>query len=118
MDPESLVLQVIRGKSSYEAWTTLNMIFQDNDKSTTNCASDTASGWWFNDCAGVNLNGVYHGARLEKDKFDVKTGKRIDPTPLDGVFWNSNNRKWDSLRMTKMFIAPKNVQEYPCLYET
>jgi len=66
----------------------------------------------------VNLNGVYHGARLEKDKFDVKTGKRIDPTPLDGVFWNSNNRKWDSLRMTKMFIAPKNVQEYPCLYET
>ena len=122
--------------------------FKDNDKSTSHCAQESASGWWFNDCSGVNLNGVYHGARsratlicytstyriyymyvvtrldnkpherLEKDKFDVKTGERLNPEALDGVYWNSADQKWSSLRMTKMFIAPKSFKEYPCLYQT
>jgi len=90
---------------------------RDNDNSTRHCAKDSNSGWWFNDCSGVNLNGVFHGARLEKDKFDVKTGARIHPRPLDGVFWNSPSNKWSSLRMTKMFVAPREPKEYPCMYD-
>ena len=38
----------------------------DRDKSESNCAKMYASGWWFNDCFGANLNGEWaHGGGQE-----------------------------------------------------
>ena len=90
---------------------------KDNDKSSSNCAAQSHSGWWFNNCASFNLNGLYHGSRTEKNTYDVKTGNPTHPNPPnDGIFWQHKNGKWQSLRQTKMFIAPAQVKEYPCMY--
>lgn len=82
---------------------------RDNDGTQQrNCASESESGWWFNDCAStkVNLNGMYHASSSMPVEHDVKTGKPIHPTPNDGIFWRNSNRKWESLRMTKILIGP------------
>ena len=47
----------------------------DNDLTRANCAKQDKSGWWFNRCSAVNLNGVYHGgmfdaAETESGEFD------------------------------------------------
>ena len=31
----------------------------DNDRSSYNCANEHKSGWWYNGCHDVNLNGMY-----------------------------------------------------------
>ena len=73
----------------------------------------------YKDCSAVNLNGLYHGSRTEKNTFDVKTGERTHPyPPNDGAFWRHRSKKWNSLRSTKMFIAPVEVKEYPCMFDS
>lgn len=71
----------------------------DNDKYQGNCGEQDSSGWWFNACSAVNLNGVYH-----KEKFtssDTKTGE-FD----DGVLWASaTGTKWESLKSTQMMVG-------------
>ena len=89
---------------------------RDNDSSSKNCAGESNSGWWFKDCTNVNLNGLYHGSQTHKQKYDVKTGNPIHPVPADGMFWKHSTNKWDSLRQSKMFIAPVEVKDYPCMY--
>ena len=70
---------------------------RDNDKSSTNCAAAQKSGWWFNDCTNVNLNG----------EWKPKNGK--------GAFWVHPKRSYNRLDKTKMFIAPAQDNYYACL---
>jgi hypothetical protein len=92
---------------------------RDNDGTEQrNCASESESGWWFNemdfkikmifskkkittikssynlliDCASnkVNLNGMYHGSSSMPVQYDVKSGKPIQRTPNDGIFWRNS----------------------------
>ncbi|ESN99594.1 hypothetical protein HELRODRAFT_84296, partial [Helobdella robusta] len=44
----------------------------DNDKSSSNCASTFSSGWWFNDCHAINLNGLF-GDSFQYDVYLVKS---------------------------------------------
>jgi len=70
----------------------------DNDNSRSHCARQQKSGWWFNDCSAVNLNGDWSG----------KVGR--------GIYWADENGRWDNLKMTKMFIGPHTLpKSYPCI---
>ncbi|CBY08326.1 unnamed protein product [Oikopleura dioica] len=60
---------------------------------------------------------MYHASSSMPVEHDVKTGKPIHPTPNDGIFWRNSNRKWESLRMTKILIGPTETVDFPCLYE-
>merc|ERR1711935_439937 len=75
-------------------------IDSDNDKtSARHCAKESHSGWWFNGCAGVNLNGDWSG----------EVGR--------GIFWDdANTAVWDDLKYSKMFIGPTRSQEWCCLH--
>ena len=75
-------------------------IDSDNDKtSARHCAKESHSGWWFNGCAGVNLNGDWSG--------DVGRG----------IYWDdANTAVWDNLKYSKMFIGPTRSQEWRCLH--
>ncbi|EDW59698.2 microfibril-associated glycoprotein 4 [Drosophila virilis] len=66
----------------------------NDDKSSGNCASRTqcAGGWWYNDCAHSNLNGIYYDQKVYR---------------YNAIFWESNA----SLKMVKILLRPKNDVE-------
>ena len=51
----------------------------DNDQSGGDCAGDQAAGWWYNDCAVSNLNGI----------FSNYTGGPRD-TSIPSLVWGTN----------------------------
>ena len=74
-------------------------IDKDNDKSSRHCAKESKSGWWFNSCSALNLNGDWSG----------NTGR--------GIFWNDANKsQWEKLKYSKIFIGPTRSQEWRCLH--
>ncbi|XP_037892480.1 angiopoietin-1 [Glossina fuscipes] len=58
------------------------------------CALSYASGWWFDNCAETNLNGIYHYTPLHHNYI--------------GVIWESWHGDY-SLRETRMMIRPKQI---------
>ncbi|XP_055854919.1 angiopoietin-2 [Episyrphus balteatus] len=66
-----------------------------NDKSVDACcacATGYASGWWFNNCAEANLNGVFHNTPLGHNYV--------------GIVWDQWHGDY-SLRSSKMMLRPK-----------
>ncbi|XP_050082500.1 fibrinogen-like protein 1 [Anopheles aquasalis] len=64
---------------------------RDNDKSTSNCAESYKSGWWFNSCGYVFLNGLYRNAK--------GSGK-------NDIAWYGFNEDSRGLFITRMMIRP------------
>uniref|UniRef100_A0A1A9WFP4 Fibrinogen C-terminal domain-containing protein n=1 Tax=Glossina brevipalpis TaxID=37001 RepID=A0A1A9WFP4_9MUSC len=58
------------------------------------CALSYASGWWFDNCAETNLNGIYHHTPLHHNYI--------------GIIWESWLGDY-SLRETRMMIRPKQI---------
>ncbi|XP_076071153.1 uncharacterized protein LOC143042628 isoform X2 [Mytilus galloprovincialis] len=61
---------LLGGKSNGMKFSTKD---QDNDKSSSNCATDSEGGWWYNDCQLCDLNGDYgrYGPRWYYDLLGV-----------------------------------------------
>ena len=64
---------------------------QDNDSDNRNCARSFKGAWWYRECYGSNLNGIYHHGKY---------------TGTDGVVWG--NWKSDSVKRAEMKIRPVN----------
>ncbi|KAJ8040583.1 Techylectin-5B [Holothuria leucospilota] len=65
----------------------------DNDKASSgNCAAHFGSGWWFNNCYHVNLNGLY---RTNGEKADAR-----------GIVWSEWRGLNISLQYSEMKIRP------------
>ncbi|XP_069748635.1 fibrinogen like 1B [Narcine bancroftii] len=68
---------------------------QDNDRYLQgNCAQESKSGWWFNRCHSVNLNGKYYRHGNYTAKYD------------NGIVWNTWKGWWYSLKFTTMKVRP------------
>lgn len=66
----------------------------DSDNSKNHCGNKLKSGWWFNDCSSVNLNGEWS-----------------DP---NGVFYGPIK----GITLSKMYIGPSNLPKiYKCIEE-
>ncbi|XP_034476160.1 fibrinogen-like protein 1 [Drosophila innubila] len=63
---------------------------RDNDKYYANCAKERNGGWWYNQCALANLNGLYFERELDK---------------WEGIFWH-NWKKFRTLMSVQMLIRP------------
>lgn len=66
----------------------------DRDKNR-NCAERYKSGWWYNSCYYVNLNGLYHKGQYENQ---------------DGISWRTFTGDNASLAWTEIKIRPKNFR--------
>ena len=55
------------------------------------CVQDYQGGWWYNDCAFVNLNGQWELTRSN----------------ISGLFWLNLTGKYDVLSFSEMKIRPK-----------
>jgi hypothetical protein len=77
--------------TSYHLTQSFSTYDQDNDKHSGHCAEDFKSGWWFNDCAAVNLNKPW-----------INNGH-------DGIVWykyKNNDEGLKPLKSTTMKIRP------------
>lgn len=79
----------------------------DNDMYWGNCADQDSSGWWFNRCSAVNLNGKHYGQdssaifQPNKHGFD------------DGILWQTfTNNKYESLIGSKMMLGSFAQQDH------
>ena len=72
---------------------------RDNDSyKGGNCAQQDSSGWWFNRCSAVNLNGKYYSNHIY-----VPSKYGYD----DGILWQTwTQNKFESLTATKMMLGP------------
>ena len=65
----------------------------DSDRESFNCAQMYKGAWWYNDCHGANLNGLYlNGSHSSHG---------------DGVNWSSFRGLYYSLKRTEMKVKPK-----------
>ncbi|CAF0787872.1 unnamed protein product [Didymodactylos carnosus] len=64
---------------------------QDNDASTSQCAENYKSGWWYAGCTLTNLNGLY---------------LRGNDSTATGIFWNNWLGAKYSLKVSEMKIRP------------
>ncbi|XP_007889409.1 fibrinogen like 1B [Callorhinchus milii] len=69
---------------------------QDHDRFFQgNCAKENDSGWWFNRCHTVNLNGKYY----RHGNYTGNTDK--------GIIWHTWTGWWYSLKFTAMKVRPQ-----------
>ena len=62
----------IGDKLSYHNGMKFTTFDNDNDKSNdTNCAQDYSSGWWFNLCYNVNLNGISNNPPRDNNAYGI-----------------------------------------------
>ena len=66
---------------------------RDNDsRGNNNCAVQYKGAWWYNNCFGTNLNGLYlHG--------------KVSPQGMSWYFWKNNHY---SVKRSEMKIRPKD----------
>jgi len=79
----------------------------DNDGyESGNCGYEDESGWWFNRCSAVNLNGKHYGRK--SSALNYKTDDGFD----DGILWQTwTNNKFESLIGARMMVAPKPTHD-------
>ncbi|XP_065934070.1 microfibril-associated glycoprotein 4 [Magallana gigas] len=65
---------------------------QDNDRNSSNCATDWRSGWWFNRCFYANPNGQYTDSEI--------TGGRY-------MTWYHWKNSWISPKSIQLMIRPR-----------
>jgi len=74
----------------------------DNDGSDGSCAKTYKTGWWFNNCHEVNLNGMH------KSKFDISSKTE---TAINWWYVDSVENRMLILSKVKMMIRKKNLPE-------
>ncbi|XP_078534237.1 fibrinogen-like protein 1 [Lissotriton helveticus] len=70
---------------------------KDNDNYEGNCAEEENSGWWFNRCHAVNLNGFYYNG-----PYTAKTD--------NGIVWYTWHGWWYSLKSVTMKVRPSTFE--------
>jgi len=108
------------GKQGYSKWDKIDTNHvgfgfttkdRDNDGyESGNCGKEDGSGWWFNRCSAVNLNGNHYGSNSGSLNYK-ESAAGYD----NGILWQTwTNNKFESLIGTRMMIAPqppkKNVE--------
>merc|ERR1719262_1277616 len=80
---------------------------RDNDGyESGNCGFQDKSGWWFNRCSAVNLNGVHYGTG--SGSLNYKEDNARQQSFDDGILWQTwTNNKYESLVGTRMMVGPK-----------
>ena len=79
---------------------------RDHDKYYANCAEQDSSGWWFNRCSAVNLNGIHYGNGSSAIFSPNQHG--FD----DGILWQTwTNNKYESLIGSKMMLSNMETQD-------
>lgn len=55
----------------------------DNDKKLGNCAAEHSGGWWFNNCHGAYLNGLWLSKTWHEPWFrQYLTGEAVNGTSM------------------------------------
>ena len=82
---------------------------RDNDGyASGSCGKEDGSGWWFNRCSAVNLNGKHYGTSSGALDYKSSSDSGFD----DGILWQTwTNNKFESLIGSRMMIGPKPVAD-------
>ncbi|CBY39359.1 unnamed protein product [Oikopleura dioica] len=92
---------------------------QDNDADEYyHCAKQDKSGWWFNGCSAVNLNGHYYSSGVVEGG---SKGSQMTATEEfdDGILWETwTASKWESLTATRMYVGDSDIMNVIFTWES